>query len=254
MNGVSASAWLPFGAGPGAAPARLFCLPFAGGGASNFAAWRTQLHAAAAVPLQYPGHETRLDEAPLRSIDAMLDGLTTAVLPWLDRPYLLFGYSMGAKLAFGLARRLQAHGAPAPAALLVAAHRPPHLQSAAARTIGLPDDAFVAALRGYGGLPDELYDDPDFRAMFVPIMRADFEMAVQPLDLTALDCPIIAYAGLADDHAAPADMAQWDRYSTASFRLRAFAGGHFFLRSARDFLPALEADAAAVLAAAAATV
>ncbi len=247
INMPQSSAWLPFGDGPADAGARMFCLPFAGGGASNFATWRKLLPSVGVAPIQYPGHETRIDEAPLQNIDQMVDQLADAIAPRLDRPYLLFGYSMGAKLAFALTKRLASRGLPTPEQLIVAAHRPPDRLSNAARAVGLPDAEFKEVLRAYGGMPEELLGDEDFCAMVLPVMRADFAMAVQAVDLSPIDCPIIAYAGTHDANASATDMSEWRRFTTAGFRLREFAGGHFFLRSAPDLDAVLKSDMEAAL-------
>ena len=168
--------WLPFGSGAAEAEARMFCLPFAGGGASNFSRWARSMPGAAIVPIQYPGHETRIDEAPFDSIEQMLDGLADTIAPLLDRPYILFGYSMGARLAFALSHRLARRGPPAPLCLMVAANRAPDGVSSAAGAAALPDPQLLELLRSYGGMPDELFDDADFCAMMLPLMRADFSL------------------------------------------------------------------------------
>ena len=247
INMQQSRPWLPFGTGPADARARMFCLPFAGGGASNFAGWRTLLPDVGVVPVQYPGHETRIGEVPLQNIEQMVAALADTIAPLLDRPYLLFGYSMGAKLAFALAGRLASRGFPLPVCLMVAAHRPPDGVSDAAKSVSLPDAEFKQVLRAYGGMPDELLDDEDFCAMVLPVMRADFSMAVQPVDLVPITCPIIAYTGTQDSAATASEMAGWQRFTTSDFRLREFAGGHFFLRSAADFEPTLKADMMAAL-------
>src|SRR5450830_1112959 len=150
-------AWFPFGASREDAHTRLFCLPFAGGGASNFLPWRARLAetGVGVMPVQYPGHETRLGEAPLHGWDEMLAALHAAIMPLLDRPYALFGYSMGARLAFALAARLTDAGLP-PLQLIVAAHVPPDLPSPALKALGLDDEAFKALLMQYGGIPAEM--------------------------------------------------------------------------------------------------
>jgi surfactin synthase thioesterase subunit len=240
------TAWFPFGAGREDAHTRLFCLPFAGGGASNFLSWRARLEDAGVgvAPLQYPGHETRIGEAPLHAWDDMLMALYEAVAPLLDRPYALFGYSMGARLAFALAARLAAAGLP-PIRLIVAAHLPPDLPSPARQAAGLDDDAFKALLLQYGGIPAELACEPGFWDLTLPLMRADFALAGAPFGVehTPASYPIAAYAGVDDDHADAKRMAGWQRFTTAGFVLREFAGDHFFLRSA-DICPALNTDLA----------
>src|SRR5450830_1566425 len=135
------SAWFPFGAGREDAHTRLFCLPFAGGGASNFLPWRARLAEAGVgvTPVQYPGHETRLGETPLHVWEDMLAALQETLAPVLDRPYALFGYSMGARLAFALAARLGAAGTP-PVQLIIAAHLPPDMPSPALQAAGMDDE------------------------------------------------------------------------------------------------------------------
>ena len=239
-------AWFPFGLGREDAHMRLFCLPFAGGGASNFLSWRTRLEDAgvAVAPLQYPGHETRLGEAPLHAWDDMLMALQETIMPLLDRPYVLFGYSMGARLASALAARLANAGWP-PMQLIVAAHVPPDLPSPALRAIGLDDDAFKALLLQYGGIPVEMSQERAFWEMVLPVMRADFALAAAPFAAAPAAYPITAYAGAGDRHADAKSMAGWQRFTTADFVLKEFAGDHFFLRSA-DVCAALNTDLARV--------
>ncbi len=236
--------WLPFGSGPANAGTRLFCLPFAGGGASNFLGWRKLLPEVGVAPIQYPGHETRLDEAPLEHLGQMIDGLADAIAPLLDRPYMVFGYSMGAKLGFALIQRLEQLGLPAPLRLLVGAHLPPDRKSGAVRAIGLPDEEFKQVLREFGGMPEELFEDEDFCAMALPVLRADFSLSTQAMTFDRISCPIVAYAGSEDATARAAEMAGWQRFTKAECSLREFVGGHFFLRSAPDFEAVLAADLA----------
>lgn len=240
--------WFPFGEGPANARARMFCLPFAGGGASNFAPW-CKLHPEVGIaPVQYPGHETRIDEAPLHSMDQLIRQMAEVIAPRLDRPYLLFGYSMGARLAFALIKHLAGRGLPQPLCLIVAAHLPPDRASnSVAKAVALPDPEFKEVLRTYGGMPEELLDNEDYCAMALPIMRADFAMAIQPVDLAPVACPIIAYAGAQDTAASVTVMKEWRHFTTGGLQLREFDGGHFFLRTAPDFEAALKADMSAML-------
>lgn len=232
--------WFPFGTGDEGASRRLFCLPFAGGGASNFLAWRAQLAGVGVVPVQYPGHETRIGEALVRDWDTMLAALVEALLPLLDRPYVLYGHSMGARLAFAAAGRLDAVGL-APERVIVAAHLPPGQPSAASAALNLDDEDFKHFLQRYGGIPAELPDEPRFWDRVLPVMRADFALATQPLKALPLRCPVIAYAGREDAEASAPAMRGWQAWSRAGFALREFAGGHFFFRHP-DVAAALNAD------------
>src|SRR5205807_1716438 len=87
---------------------RLFCFPYAGGGASLFRSWSERLPPEIEVcPVQLPGRETRISEQPFSQLGALLDPLMHILLPHLDRPYALFGHSMGALISFELARMLR---------------------------------------------------------------------------------------------------------------------------------------------------
>lgn len=232
--------WLPFGLdGEGL---RLFCLPFAGGGASSFVAWRRSLPGVAVAPVQYPGRETRIDEPCPTVLDRLIDDIAAALAPHLERPYAVLGYSLGAKLAFALCHRLHDRGLPPPRALCVVAHRPPDAPPPRPGAARLPPDDFRAHVKSYGGTPDEVFDSPELAELLLPILRADFALVEQAVPLAPLAVPVYAYAGIDDAIAAPALMEGWRRFTRDTFSLRGFPGGHFFARSAREFLADLARD------------
>lgn len=236
-------AWLPFGLGSAGVGLRLFCFPFAGGGASNFMSLRRALPWVGVAPVQYPGHETRLDEPLALDLPRLIDDLAEALRPAIDRPYALLGTSMGARIAFALAHRLIELGYPAPQMLWVVANAAPDGPSVARSTTSLPDAEFLSAVQAYGGTPAELLADADLRALLLPILRADFRLAVQPLPPGTLPCPIRACAGRDDPCASPVSMQGWARFTSADFQLREFEGGHFFFRDHPRFAGALHTDA-----------
>src|SRR5436305_4752920 len=91
-----------------AARLRLFCLPFAGGGASVFREWADGLPLDVDVwPAQLPGRETRYRHPAYVRMDRLVANLAAAVRPHLDRPFALFGHSMGSLVALELARELR---------------------------------------------------------------------------------------------------------------------------------------------------
>lgn len=235
--------WLPFGAGD-AGPV-LVCLPFAGGGASSFMGWRRALPGLSVAPIQYPGHETRLDEACCTQVDALLDALAACLARRLaGRPYGLLGFSLGARLAFGLVPRLRALGLPAPGGLHLVAHRSLDLPPRVTGAWRLDDMRFREHIRAYGGTPDEVFDTPELAQMLLPILRADLALAEQPIAIEPVDAPIHAYCGVDDPAAGPHDMEGWKRLTHGDFRLQVFQGGHFFPRQDPGFLTALAADTA----------
>jgi glycosyltransferase involved in cell wall biosynthesis len=94
---------------------RLFCLPWAGGGALAYRAWREPLASVASVcPVRLPGRESRSAEPPFERMEDLVAALLDALEPYTGEPYALFGHSMGAGIAFELTRALRGAGMPAP--------------------------------------------------------------------------------------------------------------------------------------------
>ncbi|MFN3429733.1 MAG: thioesterase II family protein [Candidatus Sericytochromatia bacterium] len=227
----------------------LFCLPFAGGGATMYRRWAEGLPPAIeVVPIQPPGRENRMNETPHDRLAPLVAELATAIAPRLDRPYAIFGHSLGALVAFELARRLVRDGAPAPAHLFVSAFRSPERESAFAPMHALSDADFVAALRDLGGTPEQVLDHAGLMAIFLPLLRADLAVVETHVhqDGPPLPCPITALTGTTDPRATEAAMAGWRHHTAAGFTQRLVPGGHFFLEDGREAVWGAIADALAV--------
>lgn len=231
---------------------RLLCFAYAGGGANVFRGWEQSLGEDVEVTaVQLPGREWRRGEPLLTSMDALLDHLLPPVAAWLQdpRPVVFFGYSMGAALAYALAARLHAEGHVLPAALIVAACRAPQLLRTANPIYTLGDAEFADAIRHFGGLPDSVLAEPALMQLALPVLRADFQVlgTYQWQARPPLPCPLTVYGGSEDPHAKRDELAQWRVHAQASFQLRLFSGGHFFINETRaQLLRTLQADLAQV--------
>lgn len=247
---------------------RLFTFAHAGGGAAFFRPWRRALAPRVEVrPVLLPGRESRVREPPYHRIEQLLDPLCAALEPHLDThldthrdthrdtPYALFGHSMGAVVAYEVARRFTGRGHP-PVCLIVSGRRAPRTPSTRRLLCALPDREFLAAVGALNGTPGEVLDQPDLLAMFLPALRADFELneMYQPLPGRSLSCPLVAYLGAEDPEADAAELLAWRGESAGEFTLRIFGGDHFYLRDGRpDVLAAVGADLDRALAPAAAS-
>lgn len=213
----------------------LFCLPYAGGGASVFRRWPAALRPRIAVrALQLPGRENRYSEPP--RIDP--DNLARTIAQRADRPYALYGHSMGARLAYEVIRALRRHGAPLPDRLYVGGCHPPHCQDPLVRIAHLPDDGFTAELLALGGTPREVFDHRELRDLVLPVLRSDFTWLARYRHTRepALPIPVVAFAGAADRIAEPTAMLGWAQHTSASFQLHTLPGRHFFLHEEHDRL------------------
>ncbi|MEV0232198.1 alpha/beta fold hydrolase [Nonomuraea sp. NPDC050786] len=226
------TAWLRRCGGSDAPGLRLICVPYAGGGAAMFRQWRLPDDLACEVwAVQLPGRESRFRERPLRRIEPVVDALAHELLPLLDRPYALFGHSMGALLAFELCRRLRRDGKALPVRLLVSAHRAPHLPGWRPAASTLPQPRLLHRLAEMAGPSRSVVMDPDLLAAMSPTIRADFELCetyrYTPDD--PLDVPITCFAAFDDPEVRIDEMLAWREHTTVGSRLFTFPGGHLFL-------------------------
>jgi medium-chain acyl-[acyl-carrier-protein] hydrolase len=216
---------------------RLFCFPYAGGGASAFRTWPEAFPPEIEIcAVQPPGRERRLAERPYSRLSELVPAVAQALRPHLDVPFALFGHSMGAFVCFELTRHLREHDALAPVALFVSACRAPQRPDPHPPLYRLPDADFIAEVgRRYDGIPREVLDNAELLELLLPVMRADFEL----VDTYAyerdrpLDCPIHCFGGRQDRETTLEELEAWREQTTASFGLKVFPGDHFFLQSAQ---------------------
>jgi surfactin synthase thioesterase subunit len=185
-----------------------------------------------------PGRGSAFDQPLLRRMGDAVDRLRGQVAGLPDRGYALFGYSMGALIAFALTRTLAAAKGPRPAALIVAAARAPHLPAREALLHKMDDDALLIELTRYEGTLPELMADAELMELILPRLRSDFELC-ETFDVQAGDTvpvPIHAFGGQRDEQITPADLAAWMDLSTAPGSYQGLPGGHFFLDGQADVL------------------
>jgi len=224
--------WLPFARPEGALT--LYCVPHAGGSASAFRPWFGRVGGVAVRPVQPPGRETRLRETPYRDMAAYVRDLARAVRADIEatqKPYAVYGHSLGAWVAFELVRALRRSGAPAPEHLAVSgAAAPDGPQYDDGPPVGgMTEHEVVAVLRKIGGTPEWMLGDPRMRAVIVPRFRGDFQVkesyryAPEP----PLDVPITAISASADPRAGTETMDGWRRQTVRRFTAHTVVGGHF---------------------------
>lgn len=223
-----------------AARLKLFCVPHAGRGASLFMPWRNLLPDWIELSaIQLPGREGRLKEAPLKSVSAMAKALSREMEPRLDRPYVMFGHSMGALVCFETTRLMRQRGLPLPEALVLSGRRAPTIPEQAPHIHNLPDADFVAAMSArYNGIPQIILEQPDMMRMLLPIMRNDLE-AIETYHYRSeapLALPFFIYGGHEDPQLAPSNVSGWSTLTSGRFEQRLFPGGHFYLQDDRDTL------------------
>ncbi|GAA3453646.1 thioesterase II family protein [Dactylosporangium matsuzakiense] len=212
------------------APVRLVCFPHAGSSAPYFLPMAAGLGAAVDVlSVQYPGRQERRHEPLIDSIDTLAERCTEALRPWLDRPFALFGHSMGATVAFEVARRLEAEG-----------HRPAHLFASGRRAPSRTrdesvhrrdDDGIIAEMRSLSGTDTRVFAEEELLRMVLPVIRNDYK-AAETYEYRAgplLQCPVTVLTGHDDPKVSVEEAEAWREHTAARSVLHVYGGGHFFL-------------------------
>lgn len=184
-------------------------------------------------------------EPLLTDLPALVEALAQGLRPWLNMPYACFGHSMGALIAFELARYLRRLGAPLPVHLLVSARRAPQILNPDTPLHQLPEPAFVDQLRlRYNGIPQAILTEPELMQLFLPILRADFTVieTYRYIHQAPLDCPITVFGGLQDGRIGRVDLEAWQAMTRNACQVHMLPGEHFFLQSAQAQLLRLVAQ------------
>ncbi|MDP7034005.1 MAG: alpha/beta fold hydrolase [Planctomycetota bacterium] len=213
---------------------RLLGIPYAGGGSAVFQDWHDAFDSRiefGAVLL--PGRERRWKEPARKSVRSLANSLATALEPSLSVPLALYGHSMGALIAFELARELGRRGFSQPVHVFLGARCSPEHKSQDSPIHRLPRDEFVAALtERYDSIPEEIRNEPEILDVFLPSLRADITLNETYVCDPAppLFGAITALIGSDDLWTSKATCEKWSLQTAGSFRLLTLPGGHFFLR------------------------
>ena len=232
MQKKPATSWVAMHRPRPEARLRLFCLPFAGGGASSYRTWHEELpRHIEVVPVQFPGREDRFREEPLSQLHELVGGMVSGLLPFMATlPFAFFGHSLGAIVALEATRTLAGSGAPMPRHLILSARSAPQLPLRRTPVRNLSQADIAQWMRRVGGTPQQVLDNQELMDLLVPALRADLEIddTYQSTPDFVLSCPLTVVGGDQDDEALPHELQAWSPYTRNSFALHVLKGNHFF--------------------------
>ena len=238
MNSLKANPWIHTPPATSAALLRLFCFPYAGGGAAVYRKWSEALPATVDVcPVLLPGREARLSEPAISSVFPLVDALAPAITPFLDRPFVFFGHSMGSLVAFELARKLRRERNLLPQCLYVSARVAPCVTLKSQPMSTLAEDEFLQALARFNGSEKGALQHTELMKLMIPTLRADFALHedYRYREEPALECPIVVFGGLQDLTTDKQGLNAWRNHTNRGFIQRMFAGDHFFINTQQSF-------------------
>jgi medium-chain acyl-[acyl-carrier-protein] hydrolase len=231
------SPWLVLPRPNAQARLRLFCFPYAGGGASIYTGWARLLPPDVEVAaVQLPGRESRIGEPPISSMGQLVPAMAEALAPFMDRPFAFFGHSNGGLMEFELTRFLRRNGRTLPLHMFTSGRPAPQVDLEGPPMHDLPEPEFRDMLRRFNGTPEDVLANEEIMALITPMLRADFSLGETYVYTPEppLQVPISAFGGLTDAEVPTWSVEAWSEQAAGSFRAQMFRGGHFFINENRD--------------------
>ena len=211
---------------------RLYCFPYAGGSAAVFRDWgRTLAPDLEVWAAQLPGRGAQYKEPAFTSLEPLVAFLGAVDFSADGRPFAFFGHSLGAWVAFELARLLRRQGKSGPVHLFVSSHRAPQLPFPRPPIHTLPQAQLIAELKAWNGIPEEILADQEVLDFFLPILRADLTIAETAVyhPEPPLAVPLTALGGEEDSLVSQDELDLWRSQTSRNFEMVSFVGDHFYL-------------------------
>lgn len=224
----------------------MFCFPSSGGSASMYAHWDKYLPEwVSAIPVEYPGHGSRAAEKLIHDPDILVDDLLRVFSYDFDKPYILFGHSIGAAIILRMIRRLkeERHSAYGLLRMVVLSGRPEttFLPKKINRHL-LNENEFIKEVEYYDNFSDEILKNKDILDFFLPIIRNDFHLNdyLYSEEKFLMDKPLVVMAGYDDKDINIKNLEAWSEYSTKWRGFYQFEGNHFYLSEGETFKKLLD--------------
>lgn len=213
---------------------RVFLFPYAGGGISSFKNWQSNFENTELIYAQYPGRQRKISEDPLNNLEKLISNLYDNIKPLINDniEYYFFGHSFGTKVAYELALKIQRNNLKLPSGIILSAGKAPCYKEENP-IYNLDNNQFLQKLNRFSSIPEELLSNMDIMKLFIPMIKADFEMDEKYFkkDIIKINCPIISFMGREDKEMKLEELIRWKDYTSKSFNYKIINGGHMFINT-----------------------
>ncbi|OJX14241.1 MAG: hypothetical protein BGO77_02145 [Caedibacter sp. 37-49] len=212
---------------------RLFCFHHSGGGASAYYPWVESLSPyIEMISIQLPGREDRFTEPLMSSLKDIIDALTEGFYLYTEKPFFVFGHSLGGFIAFELVKSIYQRYSLYPQHIIISATKAPHMPFRMKTLSSLENKTLKEELKIYNGIDEGILNNDELLDLFLPIIRNDFSISERyhSADVASLPCDILHLSGDLDVSVNEEEIQAWKAYTTGKFEHISFLGGHFFLK------------------------
>lgn len=237
---MNRTSWLQHYPAQGLQKRTMLVVPYAGAGPAVFRLWSRALGDGMGVcAAQLPGRPGRPRDARSRCAREYASQIAAVWLessnPHRSSPVFIYGHSMGAIIAFEVARILERE-CRVPA-LIVSGRQGPQIP-VTTDLYRQPDSVVRKALVEYGGTPIEVLNSEELLTFLLPLIRDDFAVTeTYRSDGGKLSLPIYVSGGAHDSLVTHHKLHAWQSSTAGQVSVRWFSGGHFFIHEdERKFL------------------
>lgn len=216
---------------------QVFCFPSAGSSAGLYRTWCQAAKNNAQVdfiPVEIPGRGNHISSPAAASVDELTENFLSVFLTIARPPFILYGHSFGALVAFQVVHTLQQRGLHLPEKLIVAGRHAPHMKDPNPLNSVSTDAEMIEEIKRMGGTPEVVLNHPEMLRFTLSQLRADlrthesFRYTGQKVRI-----PIEAHCGSQDD-ANRMIVEYWKEVTEEDFHIKEFEGDHFFIKSLGD--------------------
>ena len=211
---------------------RLFCFHHSGGGASAYYPWVEQLSPyIELIAIQLPGRENRFSEPLINNLNEITTYLAEGFCYYIDKPFIVFGHSLGALLSFEFTKVIYERHSVFPCHMIVSATKAPHFPFRAKHLSKLDGVCLKEELKIYNGIDERILYNDELLDLFLPIIKNDFSICenYRYLQSRPFLFDILALSGTNDQTVTNEELLGWSDYTTGKFESVFFPGGHFFI-------------------------
>ncbi len=211
---------------------QLFIFPHAGGSDLSYLAMEKSLSSGFDVcTICYPGRSRRYTDVFARNMDELVkDSLSILLSKYNGGNFFIMGHSFGALVAFECMKMLQSQQRKLPNLAILSGKQAPSYRSTETPKHTLDDVQLVDFLKGMGGLPQELAENPSFLSFYLPIIRNDLALneTYEYKNAMPLNVPIVLVNGTEDKDIKPSAIEAWQQETSQKCEIVNMSGGHFF--------------------------
>lgn len=207
---------------------QLIAIPFAGGSLNSYSQMK-QIDGVTIINYELPGRGRRYEDS-----EYTMEKVKKEIIKQIDftKPYILFGHSMGAFIAYETCALIEELNLNRPYKVILSAQIPPHCVDDQSYDIEMDNASVVAYLRSMGGTPQEVLDSKELIDYYGKILKNDLTLLRKYLHngwSPKVKSSIEIWNGIHDNMIPFSKVMKWKDVTLSECHIKSFEGGHFFI-------------------------